>query len=101
MKTTLTDITRFCLGGNDTMEPDEQGRWVEYDDVADLLAERHALAALLREARHGIALAYEVFDCQQGDVRLNAITLRIDAALAALPMAPVLPLIGMAMEQVR
>jgi len=45
--------------------------------------ERDAFQALLREARHGIALAYEVFDCQQGDDRLDALLRRIDAALAA------------------
>jgi hypothetical protein len=45
--------------------------------------ERDAMTALLRDARHGIALAYEVFDCQQGDDRLDEITQRIDAALAA------------------
>ena len=58
------------------------------DELRDRLEvaerERDAMTALLRDARQGIALAYEVFDCQQGDERLDEITQRIDDALAAM-----------------
>jgi predicted transcriptional regulator len=72
---------------------DQQEALVERVDARTLLAlidrleaaerERDAFQALLREARHGLALACEIFDSQQGDDRLDAITRRIDDALAA------------------
>ena len=34
----MTDLTRFSLDMDGSMEPDDEGRWVRYEDVAALVA---------------------------------------------------------------